>query len=267
MKRLRLTGIALVAGALAASTLTGSATAATGLKHGNVTITVQLGGVHDAAHTYRTFRATNVKPGSGVELTADHEVSNSSDFCGTLEVDINPARSRLKIGPSSQVCNFSLVRVTVVSKHLGAARLVKSTLFDTHERDYKRTVTNQPRGAEHVTTIQWTHPDDEWEYTYGEAVFSLDTLAYRGGTKPVITGTPKVGKTLKVKRASTESFRPDPQTRAIQWYRSGKKISGATKSYYKVKKADAGKKITVRVTAKGSKVTSRTLRSKSVKIK
>ena len=39
---------------------------------------------------------------------------------------------------------------------------------------------------------------------------------------------------------------------SYQWYRGSKKIKGATKSKYKVTRADRGKKLRVKVTAKRS---------------
>lgn len=64
--------------------------------------------------------------------------------------------------------------------------------------------------------------------------------------KPAITGTLKVGKTLNVKRGTwTSGTRP-----SYQWLRGGKTIKGATKASYKLKVADAGKKISVRMTGK-----------------
>jgi Carboxypeptidase regulatory-like domain len=78
---------------------------------------------------------------------------------------------------------------------------------------------------------------------------------------PVISGTRAVGSTLTGKpglwmwtyEASGPSF-------AYQWYRDGAAISGATKSTYKLTVWDAGKRITLRVTAKktGYETTART---------
>ncbi|MDQ2623608.1 MAG: hypothetical protein M3Y20_00465 [Actinomycetota bacterium] len=63
---------------------------------------------------------------------------------------------------------------------------------------------------------------------------------------PVVTGTAKVGKSLK---ATKGSWKPAPSKFAYQWKRNGKAIKKATKSTYKLTKSDAGKKITVTVTA------------------
>ena len=63
--------------------------------------------------------------------------------------------------------------------------------------------------------------------------------------KPTITGTAKVGKTLKAK---VGSWKPKASNYSYQWYRSGKAIKGATKSSYKLARSDKGKKLTVKVT-------------------
>jgi hypothetical protein len=63
---------------------------------------------------------------------------------------------------------------------------------------------------------------------------------------PTISGTLRSGYTLTAK-AGTWS---PSATLTYQWYRSGSKISGATKSTYKLTTSDRGKKITVVVTGK-----------------
>lgn len=64
--------------------------------------------------------------------------------------------------------------------------------------------------------------------------------------KPKISGTAKVGKTLAAKPGT---WSPKPTTYKYQWYRNGKAIKGATSKTYKIKSADKGKKITVKVSA------------------
>ena len=65
---------------------------------------------------------------------------------------------------------------------------------------------------------------------------------------PTISGEAKVGQTLTV---DSGAWAPEPDKLAIQWYRNGKAISKATKESYKLTKSDAGKVITVKVTASG----------------
>ena len=80
---------------------------------------------------------------------------------------------------------------------------------------------------------------------------------------PKISGTAKVGKTLKAKKGS---WKPAPTKYTYQWKRNGKAITKATKSTYKLKKADAGKKITVTVTASRSGYKKAAKTSKSVSV-
>ncbi|MBU4466360.1 MAG: S8 family serine peptidase, partial [Actinobacteria bacterium] len=63
---------------------------------------------------------------------------------------------------------------------------------------------------------------------------------------PVISGEPKVGKTLK---ATAGTWDPAAVTLAYQWLRDGQPIHGATGTSYKVVTADVGTTLTVRVTA------------------
>lgn len=64
---------------------------------------------------------------------------------------------------------------------------------------------------------------------------------------PAITGKAKVGSRLY---ASTGSWIPDPTSYSYRWLRNGKAITHATGSTYRLTKADKGKKISVKVTAK-----------------
>jgi hypothetical protein len=63
---------------------------------------------------------------------------------------------------------------------------------------------------------------------------------------PSITGTKKVGKTLKIKKRTFDAG----VGKSYQWLRNGKAIKGsvAKKSTYKLRSADQGKRIQVRVT-------------------
>ena len=65
-------------------------------------------------------------------------------------------------------------------------------------------------------------------------------------TAPKITGTPKIGKTLK---ASPGTWDPQDVTTAYQWLRDGAPIDGATAQTYTVAAADAGATLSVQVTA------------------
>ncbi|MFT4213343.1 MAG: CAP domain-containing protein [Microbacterium sp.] len=82
-------------------------------------------------------------------------------------------------------------------------------------------------------------------------------------TTPKITGTKKVGKKLT---AAAGTWKPSGVTLSYQWLRGGVAISGATGKTYKLTAADAGKKISVRVTGTKSGYTSVSRTSTSYKI-
>ncbi|MDF1489569.1 hypothetical protein [Tessaracoccus caeni] len=97
---------------------------------------------------------------------------------------------------------------------------------------------------------------------------SKKTASVKAGTlstkTPTISGTAKVGKKLTAKPGTWTSGTKF----SYQWYRSGKKISKATKSTYTLSKSDKGKTITVKVKGTKSGYTSVTKTSKkTAKIK
>ena len=82
-----------------------------------------------------------------------------------------------------------------------------------------------------------------------DALWSVDMVALKTFTTapaPKISGTAKVGKTLK---AEAGTWKPSGAKLSYQWYRGSAKISGATKSSYELTSKDRGKKIKVKVTA------------------
>jgi hypothetical protein len=81
--------------------------------------------------------------------------------------------------------------------------------------------------------------------------------------KPKITGTTKVGKTVK---ASPGSWGPGEVKLSYRWYRGSKAIGGATKSSYKLNSADKGHTISVKITGSRTGFTSATAKA-SVKVK
>ncbi|MFI5425525.1 carboxypeptidase-like regulatory domain-containing protein [Aeromicrobium sp. UC242_57] len=83
--------------------------------------------------------------------------------------------------------------------------------------------------------------------------------------KVTVTGTRKVSKKL---RADTAAWGAKPVKLKYRWYRNGKAISGQTNRYYKLRKADKGKRISVRVyQSKTSYLTASKLSAKTGKVK
>jgi hypothetical protein len=87
------------------------------------------------------------------------------------------------------------------------------------------------------------------------------TATFTKAAKPKISGTAKVGKTLKVK---VGTWKPKPKY-SYQWYANGKKIKKATKSTLKLTRALKGKKITVKVTGKKTNYVTKTVTSAQTK--
>mgnify|MGYP002079102753 CR=1 FL=1 len=99
--------------------------------------------------------------------------------------------------------------------------------------------------------------------SWGKEYTLKATRALSSTPAPTITGTAKVGKTLKAK---VTAWKPAKVTMTYQWLRDGKAISKATTSSYKLTKADAGKKISVKVTGTKSGYPSVSKTSKKVTI-
>ncbi|WP_335937051.1 hypothetical protein [Streptomyces sp. PTD5-9] len=95
------------------------------------------------------------------------------------------------------------------------------------------------------------------------AAVKIATGAAPKATKaPTVSGTAKVGRTLKAARGA---WTPAPTSYAYQWYADGKAIKGATKSSLTLKSAQRGKKITVKVTARRTGHANGTATSKATK--
>ncbi|WP_371528512.1 Tat pathway signal protein [Streptomyces sp. NBC_01283] len=95
------------------------------------------------------------------------------------------------------------------------------------------TVTAHKAGAEDATATS-------------TAVTVAKGAAPKATEKPAISGTAKLGKVLK---AAKGTWSPAPGSYSYQWYASGTKITGASKSSLTLKSAQRGKKVTVKVTA------------------
>jgi hypothetical protein len=82
------------------------------------------------------------------------------------------------------------------------------------------------------------------------------------GATPKIKGKARVGTKLKAVKGKWTA----KSKISYRWYRDGKAIKGAKSATYKVKSADAGAKITVKVTAKKAGFTTLSKMSKAKKI-
>ncbi|WP_436698871.1 hypothetical protein [Nocardioides sp. BYT-33-1] len=80
----------------------------------------------------------------------------------------------------------------------------------------------------------------------GATTATVTGHAWTVHTPAALKGKPKVGKKL---RAILPVLSGPATTYAYQWLRNGKPIKGATRASYKLRRADARRKVTVRVTA------------------
>ena len=77
-------------------------------------------------------------------------------------------------------------------------------------------------------------------------------------TKPIVSGTAKVGETLST---TDGTWSNEPTSFAYQWLADGTAVTGATASTFVLTKDQRGKKMSVRVTASKSGLTSGTATS------
>ena len=126
---------------------------------------------------------------------------------------------------------------------------------------------SSPSFSPDSSTMAWQEPDGIWTWTVASAPskcqnpqllitnarqpdWSAAPLApaarvFRVKAKPRITGAAKVGRRLA---ASMGAWTPMPKTATYRWLRNGRPIAGASGASYKLKKADKGRRISVRVT-------------------
>lgn len=98
--------------------------------------------------------------------------------------------------------------------------------------------------------------------TDGVSTSAAIRIAILNTKRPTISGTTKVGKRLKIKSKGSWY---GAASYSYQWYRGSSRISGATKSTYKLTKKDRKKRLSVRVSAKRPGFSTLTLASKATK--
>lgn len=84
-------------------------------------------------------------------------------------------------------------------------------------------------------------------YTSASKTSARVGIPMHATTKPSITGTPRVGRSLYAK---VGVWTPIPGSYAYQWYRGSTAITGATARTYTLTRADAGSRVRVKVTAR-----------------
>jgi hypothetical protein len=166
-----------------------------------------------------------------------------------LAIPASPAQAE----PSIQVgYSTSCGRVTVISTssakvavYYGSSTLASSldnadgiSILEQYEFDTIATV----KSPLYVTAIAYGSTPSSW--TVKALTVPQDCKGIQSSIS--ITGIRRVGKTLTAKLVK---WVPKPLFSTYTWYRSGKEISGATDSTYKLTAADKGKHIKVKVHA------------------
>lgn len=156
---------------------------------------------------------------------------------------------RWSLGTSVEAVSFSNASVTVTGPG-GAALPVQTypeeTGFANDTLVWEVSGLTIPRGDEPVTyhvTVDGITGAASTSHEYDVHLFSPPLTVV---SPPVVTGRARVGKTL---RAGPGEWSPDPASFGYQWLRAGTEIANATGDSYRLRRADRGKRISVRVTA------------------
>ncbi|MGV9195217.1 cell wall-binding repeat-containing protein [Microbacterium sp. MC2] len=141
--------------------------------------------------------------------------------------------------PTSEAIDGSSGYVAVTTKELNA-RKAPSTACETG-----KTLIRQGEVYERVATYGawWTIRISGSTYWAHSDYLSDAVLT----PAPTVSGTPTAGQVLTAK---TGTWYPKPSSFSYQWKRDGQPVAGATSATYRVTNDDAGKKLTVTVSAK-----------------
>ena len=107
------------------------------------------------------------------------------------------------------------------------------------------TVTRADAGARLAVRVTASRHDFDTRAATSAAVAVPEAGALRATKVPGVKGKARLGKTV---RATAPRWDLAGVATAYQWLRAGKPIKGATAAKYKLKKADVGKRISVRAT-------------------
>jgi hypothetical protein len=136
------------------------------------------------------FEVTDVPVGPGPELTGADLVDNPSNWCGSLNVDVDNVAGTITVTPD-ELCDFQTAVVTVTGQGIGSIQTVSDNLWepvDEGEEDPCNgvTMTLATSSAEGEATIDWDSGVDcsPWMREGGAAVFSFTQ------TPPTTPSTP-----------------------------------------------------------------------------
>lgn len=227
--------------------------------------------------TSRT-NAVLVIPDEGAPQAGRHEAETAWPSAGYFPWEVMPTSRRWSYGVHQQVChgsddeercaadgslfdaakvsmtrNGKTLRTKVVSR--GGDAGDPALVWETAE------LTAPAPGATDIYRVTITGAGPE-PIVYQVKVFRATPKKLSATPVPKVSGTPKVGRKLT---ATAGSWKPSGVALSYQWYRDGKKIPGATRSSHTLQPADAGHRISVRVTGGKSGYQKTTKASKSTR--
>lgn len=103
-----------------------------------------------------------------------------------------------------------------------------------------------PNTFDGATSLDLTGETGSWQVNI--AMTAGDPVPFTSAPKPTVAGKARRGETLKARPGAWD---PTPSKLRFQWFRGSRAVDGATAKTYTLRKADVGKRISVKV--KGSK--------------
>lgn len=151
-----------------------------------VTVRVEMGISGDDGPL--VYQATDVTVGAGPELVGRTDlpafVSNPSNYCGDLTVDIDPTAKTITVMDGDNKCGFTNVFVTVASSEIASIALVCDELLEATAPCVGHDAFVLAHGVSNgVVTLSWTSATAQ-AVADGKAVFSYTSAVV---TPPVVT--------------------------------------------------------------------------------
>jgi len=108
------------------------------------------------------FETSDVAVGDGPELTADDEIENPEDYCGSVTVDIDPV-AKVIILDADEDCNFSVAKLIVTSSEIDDLALVEDELFLSESLGDDAAIDD----VQAAVTVEFPEYALDWEFSDG----------------------------------------------------------------------------------------------------
>ena len=184
MKTFSKLGALVAVGALAIALPLAGSTAAVADEPIVVSITASLDlPVNTSSQGPIVYEVKDVVAGEGPELTEADLVSNPSEWCGSLDVDVDPISKSIFVytNPDSELCDFQTVSVTVTSAQFATITLVGDTLLDESLCPDDDEGEDEPLPGSDLTPVNGAVPVElvnngvwTFDYTLNSGVVQLD---------------------------------------------------------------------------------------------